>query len=100
MHNPPKYEIAHREEGEWIFPGEIDFKSASQYIHLFSGLDYGTEIVFDLRNTRHIHSSFIGFLIDLKQKTDRAKGGLILRLSPALEKLLSQIDLADHFTLH
>jgi len=100
MYNSEKNQISVETSHEWVFPGEIDFKSTSHYIDIFSGIDYGHEIIFDLRNTDHIHSSFIGFLIDLKEKTDRAEGMLVLRLSPSIQKLMSRINLAGHFTIH
>jgi anti-anti-sigma regulatory factor len=44
-------------------------------------------IIFDLSRTKRIHSSFIGFLINTKQKIEKLGGYLGLNISPEIEKI-------------
>ena len=81
----------------WTFPETIDFETASHYIFTMGNINYNDVITFDLRKTLKVHSSFIGFLIDLKQRVEGREGVLVLLLSPALEKLFLDVNLYTHF---
>jgi len=71
----------------WTFPVDIAFETVSLYLKEFEELQGGQTIHFDLTNTRNIHSSFIGFLIDTKQKAEKSGGNLDLHISPEIEKI-------------
>jgi hypothetical protein len=72
MGSPQKNE--NRINSRWVFPEDIDFETASTYIFNMGTINYGGVNVFDLSKTYNAHSSFIGFLIDIKQRID-SKGG-------------------------
>lgn len=84
-------------ENTWKFPRYIYFESASSYTQKFSNLMYNENVIFDLSETENVHSSFIGFLIDLKQRIDKCGGILTIHPSPSLERLLNIINLHDYF---
>lgn len=86
-----------RISNEWKFPASINFETATYYINKLSQLDYENDIIFDLSETSFVHSSFIGFLLDTKNRSSNNGGKLILKLSPTLERLIVDIDLYDHF---
>lgn len=54
----------------FTFPGEITFESASGYFNRLNDVDLGGDLFFDLSNTEEVHSSFIGFLINLKNNIE------------------------------
>ncbi len=81
----------------WKFPKQINFETASSYTQKFINLQFEESVIFDLSETENVHSSFIGFLIDLKQRIDRNGGILTIHPSPSLEKLLNVINLYDFF---
>ena len=92
--------IIKTEDNIWKFPKYINFESASSYSQKFTNLHYDDSVIFDLSDTENVHSSFIGFLIDLKQRIDRSGGALTIHPSPSLEKLFNVIDLYDYFIPH
>ena len=79
------------------FPEQIDFETTSSLYGRLVPLEYSTRMTFDLRETREVHSSFIGFLIDMKRKFDRNGGQFSLKLSPYMETLFEQTNLIKHF---
>jgi anti-anti-sigma regulatory factor len=79
------------------FPEHIDFETASNYFGRMVRFNYDERIVFDLSQTREVHSSFIGFLIDMKRRTEKEGGDFVLRLSPSMESFFSQTNLINHF---
>jgi anti-anti-sigma regulatory factor len=79
------------------FPEHIDFETASGYFGRKVRFNYNERIVFDLTQTREVHSSFIGFLIDMKRRTEKKGGDFVLRLSPSMESFFSQTNLINHF---
>ncbi len=81
------------------FPKQIGFTDVAAYVEQFTLLDHSHPIVFDLRETVDIHSSFIGFLLHSKTVISRQKGNLILLLSYTLEKVLIMANLTDYFTV-
>ena len=84
-------------DNTWKFPRFINFESASSYTQKFSTLMYNENVIFDLSETENVHSSFIGFLIDLKQRIDKSGGVLIIHPSQSLERILNIINLHDYF---
>jgi hypothetical protein len=72
----------------WSFPMDIAFDMVPIYVKDFEEALFDQRIIFDLSRTKSIHSSFIGFLIDTKQKIEREGGNLELNISPELEKIL------------
>jgi|GEM_PF-1116819 len=79
------------------FPEYIDFETASNYFDKIIRVNFEKKLVFDLTTTREVHSSFIGFLLDIKQKYESNGGHFSLKLSPSLEHLFDQIKLLEHF---
>ena len=71
----------------WSFPTHIAFETVHSYVKKFEEDSYNKNIVFDLSSTKDLHSSFIGFLIDVKQKTEKEGGTLEIYISPELEKI-------------
>ena len=90
-------EILQIDENSFKFPKTINFGSPSTYIKKFNNLDHSEEIVFDMSETDIVHSTFIGFLIDLKQKVDRNGGQLKFHLSGSIERLFNILKLYDFF---
>lgn len=82
----------------YTFPEVISFESASGYLNRLNNIDFSADLFFDLSHTREIHSSFVGFLLDLKHNTETGGGSFRLKLSPALDHLFFQLDLHEHFT--
>ena len=91
------YHRKQESQSQWIFPKQIDFETASNYFNKMGRFDYSGELTFDLSNTEEVHSAFIGFLMDLKQRYDNHGGSFTLKLSSSLEHLLRQIELRDFF---
>ena len=81
----------------WKFPESIKYETAATYNDMFSEIKSHEIILFDLSGTQVIHSSFIGFLIDLKQRLESEGGELRIEPSPAFERLLSILDLNNFF---
>ncbi|MFH0974306.1 MAG: STAS domain-containing protein [Spirochaetota bacterium] len=77
----------------WSFPLHIAFEMVSLYSKSFEEVPYNQNIIFDLTGTKNIHSSFIGFLINAKQRIKKEGGKLELYISPELEKLFIKKDL-------
>jgi hypothetical protein len=71
----------------WSFPIDIAFEIVPVYVKNFEQASYDQRIIFDLSRTKSIHSSFIGFLINTKQKIDKLGGYLELNISPEIEKI-------------
>ncbi|HOO71482.1 MAG TPA: hypothetical protein PK926_06950 [Spirochaetota bacterium] len=81
----------------WKFPVHIDFEITTNYLYQLRSIDYSKTITFDLSETEIVHSSFIGFMIDLKEKILRSGGIFEVRLSPQLIKHFSRMNIYDHF---
>lgn len=89
--------IVKLKDNNWKFPKSINFETAASYSQKFRNINYDESIILDLSETENVHSSFIGFLIDLKQRIDRSGGELTIYPSPTLERLLNVINLHDYF---
>ncbi len=83
----------------WTFPRSISFESTSSYSNRFDDIDLKGHFVFDLSNTDEIHSSFIGFLLDMKRKIEDEGGSFRLQLSTSLDYIFYQLNLQEHFML-
>lgn len=81
----------------WTFPRSITFESTSSYSNRFADVDLKGHFVFDLSNTDEVHSSFIGFLLDMKRNIEGQGGTFRLQLSTSLDYLFYQLNLQDHF---
>ncbi|HPJ37595.1 MAG TPA: STAS domain-containing protein [Spirochaetota bacterium] len=82
----------------WKFPEEIDFCSVPQYISRLEREKLISNLVFDLTNTKKVHSSFIGFLIFVKNKVEENGGNLTLKTSPSLQKTLMMMNVSEYFS--
>ncbi|MBN2403666.1 MAG: STAS domain-containing protein [Spirochaetes bacterium] len=76
-----------KNKNTWSFPINIAFEMVPLYVKSFEETSCNRTITFDLSRTKYLHSSFIGFLIDAKQKTEKEGGSLELCISPELEKI-------------
>ena len=85
------------EKNVWEFPRIIGLESSSGYLDKFEDICFDNDIKFDLTKTENVHSSFIGFLINLKQKTDKCGGHLTIYPSESLERLFGILKLHDYF---
>ncbi|TAL30158.1 MAG: anti-sigma factor antagonist [Spirochaetes bacterium] len=84
----------------WSFPREIEFEDATQLSRRIRELSViENTVVFDLSATKHIHSSFVGFLIHTKQYLEAQGMHLILKTSPQIDKILAMLDLASYFPI-
>ena len=83
----------------WTFPSIIDFSIAAEYLRIMEKGLPGETLVLDLEATEVIHSSFIGFLIHVKENLEDRGGVLALKSSPALRKTLKRLNLDDYFAL-
>ncbi len=76
-----------KNKNTWSFPKNIAFEMVPIYVKNFEQAAYNKGIIFDLSRTKNIHTSFIGFLINTKQRIEKEGGNLKLNISPELEKL-------------
>ena len=90
-------EVIQLNTSEWKFPDFIGFQSTSDYLNKIKNVENHDIIVFDLSDTNGFHSSFLGFLLDMKQRTDDNGGQLVLKLSPPLTQFLENVNLLQHF---
>ncbi len=77
----------------WSFPSQINFEMVTRYLKRFENTRCDQKITFDLTNTDYIHSSFVGFLIHVKLKTEKEGGIFKLMISPELEKIFVSMNL-------
>ena len=83
---------------KWIFPEKISFEEVSEFVENFKRHDYSKKLIFDLRNTETIHSSFIGFLINAKHNINKKNGELVLHLSYTVARILIMLNIIDYFS--
>jgi anti-anti-sigma regulatory factor len=81
----------------WTFPRHVSFEAATGYLYQLRSMDLSGTVIFDLSETEAVHSSFIGLMIDLKEKAQRFGGELEVRLSPALVRHFSRMNIYQHF---
>lgn len=81
----------------WTFPEDIQLEEVSEYLNRFKTVDASKEIVFDLKKTLNIHSSFVGFMIHAKNAILKKGGSLKLELSFTTERILTMLNIIDFF---
>ncbi|MFC1670062.1 hypothetical protein ACFL20_06675 [Spirochaetota bacterium] len=81
----------------WKFPEYIEFEKVSEYVEKFKDSDPSSKFTFDLSKTIDMHSSFLGFLINVKDLTEKKRGNLELIISYASGKILGMNNLLDFF---
>ena len=82
----------------WTFPESISFEDVPDFMDKFNCLDSRDRLLFDLRETKRIHSSFIGFLLHIKNRINRNGGSLTIHVSEHVERVLDMLELIDHFS--
>jgi hypothetical protein len=85
-----------KNKNTWSFPMYIAFEMVPIYVKNFEEASCNRRIIFDLSGTKELHSSFIGFLINAKQRTEKEGGSLQLYISPELEKIFAKKDLIKY----
>ncbi|MDY6970669.1 MAG: STAS domain-containing protein [Spirochaetota bacterium] len=80
------------------FPLNISFEMVSSYLKRFERESHNSSIIFDLSKTETIHSSFIGFLIHAKQKTEKGGGKLTIIISPSMERIFIMLNIIEYLT--
>ena len=97
--NTKKFLTIHEgsENSVWKFPKHIDFEKSTNYLYRTCDIDFSANVIFDLTETENVHSSFIGFMIELRTKFENRGGTLIVNLSPDLERLFSRMSIYEHF---
>lgn len=85
-------------EGEWTFPHQIKFEEVSHYLTHFEAYSREKHIIFDLRNTTTIHSSFIGFLLHVKKNIEEKNGKFELKLSYTAAKIFQMLNILEHLS--
>ncbi len=81
----------------WSFPDIIDFEMAPILMKQIEEYQ-GAAILFDLSNTKTIHSSFIGLLIHAKKMLESGGADFFLKTSPDIDKLFGMLNLGDYFS--
>jgi anti-anti-sigma regulatory factor len=82
----------------WEFPRQIGIEKVCEYEEHLKKIKKDDVVIFDLRNTMKVHSSFIGFLIHAKHHIRKNGGRLILFISLAIERILIMLNIIDHFS--
>ena len=85
------------EEDIWVFPSDIDFEKAANYTKKYREQQNRTLYFFDLSDTKTMHTSFIGFLLSVKNDLELTGGRLILNTSIEIEQLFTRMKLTDYF---
>lgn len=81
----------------WKFPHHVDFEKTTGYLYRIRNIDFSKSMIFDLTETEIVHSSFIGFMIDVHTKLEHHGGSMIVKLSSTMEKQFSRMNLYNHF---
>lgn len=82
----------------WKFPSVIDICHVSLYMSVFNRLVHNGRIVFDMKDTEDIHSSFIGFLVFCKERLGKGGGQLVLEPSPYLKQTFTFLGMGEYFS--
>jgi len=92
--------IVETQKNVWKFPRNISFDIVSQYTEALENKKKDVFLIFDLRNTLNMHSSFVGFLIYTKYTVEKNGGNLTLLLSNTVEKILTILKVENYFYPH
>ena len=84
-------------EQKWNFPEKIGIIDVTDYVEKAKKFNLSDTIVFDLRNTIDMHSSYIGFLIQMKHLVSKNNGKFVLLLSFTAERILTMLNIIDYF---
>lgn len=87
-----------KDDSIWEFPRNINIEDVSEYVGHLKAMECDDILIFDLRNTVKIHSSFIGFLIHAKHHINKCGGKLVLHVSLTVEKILIMLNIFDYFS--
>lgn len=82
----------------WVFPEAISYENVPGYLSSFKRQKGFSEIVLDLSKTITFHSSFIGFLLHIKQMGHKKDVSIKLVLSPSAINTLKMLNLYDFLT--
>lgn len=82
----------------WTFPETISYENVPGYLSFYMEQKGFSEFIFDLSRTITLHSSFIGFLIHIKQQSHKKNISIKLILSPTAGQILKMLDLHDFLT--
>ena len=82
----------------WVFPETISYENVPGYLSSFERQIDFNEIVLDLSKTIAFHSSFIGFLLHIKQLGYKKNVSIKLILSPSAISILKMLNLYDFLT--
>ena len=85
------------EMNKWIFPEKIKFEHVSVYMHQFNDESHNSDLIFDLKKTDDIHSSFIGFLLHAKKQLNLKGGELKIIASDSIERIFNMMKISDYF---
>jgi anti-anti-sigma regulatory factor len=84
----------------WIFPEKMKLEKTMEYKDIFKNHEKNKNVVFDLRKTLDVHSSFIGFLINAKNIIEKNGGEFKLLASENVIKILGMLNLLNHFKIN
>lgn len=79
------------------FPRKIDMFHVSEYMKEIEKYLKTPTVIFDLRETIDIHSSFMGFLLVIKNRVERNGGRLQVEMSPYIRRVMDMLGMADYF---
>lgn len=79
------------------FPAIMNFEDTAKFINGFELNKKNKEILFDLKNISFMYSSFIGFLVDLKNKCEKLNIKFSINASNYVKKLLKEKKWLDFF---
>jgi hypothetical protein len=78
-------------------PKKINIRTLSTISNKIETIKHCKNIEFDMSNTTYVHVSFIGYLLNLKNKIDKQEKKLILNFSKELKILLKSLNVLDFF---
>ncbi len=97
MIEKPQNEIVKVDDNRWKFPVTIQFETAASYHDFFNDIKYDETVIFDMKETDALSSSFIGFLLDIKHRVEKNGGKLQIISSEPVDKLFKVLKLFDYF---
>jgi anti-anti-sigma regulatory factor len=89
--------MTHTEDDIWVFPQSIDFEKTALYTKKYRDQKNRSIYFFDLSDTMSLHTSFIGFLITVKDDLEKNGGRLIINTSREIEEIFSRMKITDFF---
>jgi hypothetical protein len=79
----------------WKFPERIEFEDSIGYLSKLSKLK-NCQIIIDLVDTIYIASSFVGFLIEAKEKMEKLRSTITLLTSSDIEKIFKYLNIFEY----